>query len=102
MWSNMWSNYGQTFGVPAGFHRLGFGRIISTLAVPSIPKTFPLSLTFFGQTIGQTSCHLLAIVPAGFRRLGFGRIISTLAVPFIHGSFSYPTAPTILPDPFFR
>jgi hypothetical protein len=39
---------------------------------------------------------------AGFRRLGFGRIISTLAVPFIHGSFSYPTAPTILPDPFMR
>lgn len=40
--------------------------------------------------------------PAGFRRLGFGRIISTLAVPFIHASFSYPTAPSILPDPFFR
>jgi hypothetical protein len=39
---------------------------------------------------------------AGFRRLGFGRIISTLAVPFIHGSFSYPTSPSILPDPFMR
>eukprot|EP00879_Flechtneria_rotunda_P028503 GHRR01030626.1.p1 GENE.GHRR01030626.1~~GHRR01030626.1.p1 ORF type:complete len:149 (-),score=21.49 GHRR01030626.1:195-641(-) len=38
----------------------------------------------------------------GFRRLGFGRVISTLAVPFIHGSFSYPSCPTILPDPFFR
>lgn len=39
---------------------------------------------------------------AGFRRLGFGRLISLLAVPFIHGSFSYPTSPSILPDPFFR
>jgi peroxygenase len=38
----------------------------------------------------------------GFRRLGFGRIISLLAVPFIHGSFSYPSSPSILPDPFFR
>eukprot|EP00882_Tetradesmus_deserticola_P000354 GHRQ01000390.1.p1 GENE.GHRQ01000390.1~~GHRQ01000390.1.p1 ORF type:complete len:244 (+),score=101.33 GHRQ01000390.1:151-882(+) len=38
----------------------------------------------------------------GFRRLGFGRIISTLAVPFIHGSFSYPTSPSIFPDPFMR
>lgn len=38
----------------------------------------------------------------GFRRLGFGRILSTIAVPFIHGSFSYPTSPSILPDPFFR
>lgn len=38
----------------------------------------------------------------GFRRLGFGYIISTLAVPFIHGSFSYPTQSSWLPDPFFR
>lgn len=38
----------------------------------------------------------------GFRRLGFGLLVSSLAVPFIHGSFSYPTCPTILPDPFMR
>eukprot|EP00878_Enallax_costatus_P000393 GHUV01000479.1.p1 GENE.GHUV01000479.1~~GHUV01000479.1.p1 ORF type:complete len:246 (+),score=62.41 GHUV01000479.1:254-991(+) len=38
----------------------------------------------------------------GFRRLGFGRILSLIAVPFIHGSFSYPTSPSIFPDPFFR
>lgn len=38
----------------------------------------------------------------GFRRLGFGYLISSLAVPFIHGSFSYPSNPGVLPDPFFR
>eukprot|EP00775_Hariotina_reticulata_P012865 gene12865-12991_t len=38
----------------------------------------------------------------GFRRLGFGRLVSLLAVPFIHGSFSYPSSPSIFPDPFFR
>lgn len=37
----------------------------------------------------------------GFRRLGFGYLISTLAVPFIHGSFSYPTLKTWIPDPRF-
>ncbi|KIZ07200.1 hypothetical protein MNEG_0751 [Monoraphidium neglectum] len=38
----------------------------------------------------------------GFRRIGFNRIISFLAVPFIHGSFSYPTGLSWIPDPFFR
>lgn len=38
----------------------------------------------------------------GFRRLGFGLLVSSLAVPFIHGSFSYPSNPGIIPDPFFR
>jgi hypothetical protein len=45
---------------------------------------------------------LLLLRLAGFRRLGFGRLVSFLAVPFIHGSFSYPTNPGWLPDPFFR
>ena len=37
----------------------------------------------------------------GFRRIGFGRIISFLAMPFIHGTFSYPSQNSWLPDPFF-
>lgn len=45
-----------------------------------------------------TLCYVLA----GFRRLGFGYLVSSLAVPFIHGSFSYPSNPGIIPDPFFR
>jgi hypothetical protein len=36
---------------------------------------------------------------AGFRRLGFNLVISALAVPFIHGSFSYPTSHSWIPDP---
>lgn len=47
-------------------------------------------------------CCCLCCCPSGFRRLGFGRLVSFLAVPFIHGSFSYPTNPGWLPDPFFR
>lgn len=39
--------------------------------------------------------------PAGFRRLGFNLLISTLAVPFVHGSFSYPTLKSWIPDPRF-
>eukprot|EP00877_Chromochloris_zofingiensis_P013611 jgi/Chrzof1/8503/Cz03g13150.t1 len=39
---------------------------------------------------------------AGFRRIGYGHIISLLAVPFIHGSFNYPSCPTIFPDPLWR
>ncbi len=38
---------------------------------------------------------------AGFRRIGFGRFISFLAVLFIHGSFSYPSQNSWLPDPLF-
>ncbi|GIL80563.1 hypothetical protein Vretimale_16017 [Volvox reticuliferus] len=38
----------------------------------------------------------------GFRRLGFNLLISSLAVPFIHGSFSYPTQKTWIPDPRLR
>jgi len=45
---------------------------------------------------------MLCCVLAGFRRLGFGYLVSSLAVPFIHGSFSYPSNPGIIPDPFFR
>ena len=40
-------------------------------------------------------------LPAGFRRIGFGRLISFLAVPVIHGTFSYPSQNTWLPDPLF-
>lgn len=40
-----------------------------------------------------------APTPAGFRRLGFNLLISALAVPFIHGSFSYPTSHSWIPDP---
>lgn len=50
----------------------------------------------------KTLCDAVLLLPAGFRRLGFGRLVSFLAVPFIHGSFSYPTNPSWLPDPFFR
>jgi peroxygenase len=38
----------------------------------------------------------------GFHRLGFNILLSLLAVFIIHGNFSYPTAPSIFPDPFFR
>lgn len=35
----------------------------------------------------------------GFRRIGFGYLISFFAVPFLHGSFSYPSSPSWIPDP---
>lgn len=38
---------------------------------------------------------------SGFRRLGFNLLISLAAVPFIHGSFSYPTLKSWIPDPRF-
>jgi peroxygenase len=38
----------------------------------------------------------------GFREIGFGFILSFIAIFFIHGSFSYATAPSWIPDPFFR
>lgn len=38
----------------------------------------------------------------GFYALGFGLIISALAMIIIHLNFSYPTAPTWVPDPYFR
>ncbi|KAF2103897.1 Caleosin-domain-containing protein [Rhizodiscina lignyota] len=38
----------------------------------------------------------------GFHKLGFGILLSLVAVFIIHANFSYPTLPTILPDPFFR
>lgn len=34
----------------------------------------------------------------GFRRIGFNPLISALAVPFIHGSFSYATSSSWIPD----
>ncbi|KAI0661087.1 Caleosin-domain-containing protein [Cubamyces menziesii] len=38
----------------------------------------------------------------GFYALGFGFLLSLLSVFIVHLSFSYPTCPSILPDPFFR
>ncbi|OBZ67139.1 TFIIH basal transcription factor complex p47 subunit [Grifola frondosa] len=38
----------------------------------------------------------------GFRNLGFNILFAILAAFITHTSFSYPTAPTIIPDPFFR
>ncbi|OIW30458.1 Caleosin-domain-containing protein [Coniochaeta ligniaria NRRL 30616] len=38
----------------------------------------------------------------GFRRLGFGYLLSLLSVLIIHSNFSYPTLPSIIPDPLFR
>jgi peroxygenase len=38
----------------------------------------------------------------GFHRLGFNVLLSLLAVFIIHANFSYPTSPSLLPDPFFR
>jgi peroxygenase len=38
----------------------------------------------------------------GFYQLGFGFILSIVATFIIHGSFSYPTQDTWLPDPMFR
>ncbi|EED84566.1 predicted protein [Postia placenta Mad-698-R] len=38
----------------------------------------------------------------GFHNLGFNIILSLLAVFIIHANFSYPTSPSLLPDPFFR
>ncbi|KAF9103325.1 hypothetical protein BGX27_010623 [Mortierella sp. AM989] len=38
----------------------------------------------------------------GFRTLGFNLLLSLLAVFIIHSNFSYPTAPSWMPDPFFR
>ncbi|KAH9858578.1 Caleosin-domain-containing protein [Lenzites betulinus] len=37
-----------------------------------------------------------------FRALGFGLFLSALSMLIIHLNFSYPTCPSILPDPFFR
>lgn len=38
----------------------------------------------------------------GFREIGFNVLISFIAIIVIHGSFSYPSCPSILPDPLFR
>ncbi|KAG0343798.1 hypothetical protein BG004_004992 [Podila humilis] len=38
----------------------------------------------------------------GFYELGFNILFSLLSTMIIHSSFSYPTSPTWLPDPFFR
>lgn len=38
----------------------------------------------------------------GFHTLGFNLFLSILAVFVIHSNFSYPTAPSWVPDPFFR
>ncbi|KAK8127800.1 hypothetical protein PG984_008908 [Apiospora sp. TS-2023a] len=38
----------------------------------------------------------------GFRAVGFGLFLSVLSVFIIHGNFSYPTAGSWFPDPFFR
>lgn len=38
----------------------------------------------------------------GFRKIGAPVWMSFLAIFFIHGSFSYPSCNTWLPDPFFR
>ncbi|KAB5546839.1 Caleosin related protein-domain-containing protein [Coniochaeta sp. 2T2.1] len=38
----------------------------------------------------------------GFRRLGFGYFLSLFSVFIIHANFSYPTLPSIFPDPLFR
>ncbi|KAK9827453.1 hypothetical protein WJX74_003320 [Apatococcus lobatus] len=37
----------------------------------------------------------------GFRKLGYNVVVSFLAIFFIHGSFSYASQGTWLPDPFF-
>lgn len=39
---------------------------------------------------------------AGFRDIGFGVFFSALALLLIHGSFSWITFGTLLPDPYFR
>ena len=39
---------------------------------------------------------------AGLRAWGWSVLLSLYAVLLIHGALSYPTAPTPLPDPFFR
>ncbi|KAL6709850.1 hypothetical protein ACN47E_000635 [Coniothyrium glycines] len=38
----------------------------------------------------------------GFRRLDFNVFLCALAVLLIHGNFSYPTCPSVWPDPYFR
>ncbi|KAF9910532.1 hypothetical protein EC991_006350 [Linnemannia zychae] len=38
----------------------------------------------------------------GFHNLGFNLFLSILALFIIHLNFSYPTAPSWVPDPFFR
>ncbi|RPD63446.1 Caleosin-domain-containing protein [Lentinus tigrinus ALCF2SS1-6] len=38
----------------------------------------------------------------GFYALGFGLVLSLFSMFIIHSSFSYPTCPGWLPDPFFR
>ena len=38
----------------------------------------------------------------GFYAIGFNLFLSIFAVFVIHGTFSYPTGPGWLPDPFFR
>ncbi|KAF9425289.1 hypothetical protein BGZ94_007675 [Podila epigama] len=38
----------------------------------------------------------------GFRALGFNLFLCILSVFIIHSNFSYPTAPSWIPDPFFR
>ena len=38
----------------------------------------------------------------GFRELGWSIILSIIGTLFINGALSYPTCPTLLPDPFFR
>ncbi|KAI1297559.1 hypothetical protein EDD11_007032 [Mortierella claussenii] len=38
----------------------------------------------------------------GFHALGFNFVLSLIALFVIHSNFSYPTAPSWIPDPFFR
>lgn len=64
------------------------------------------------QTVLQQHCEFFdrdrdgAIWPQdtfrSFRDLGFGIFLSLLSVFIIHVNFSYPTQPSILPDPMFR
>lgn len=38
----------------------------------------------------------------GFREIGFNIFLSALSMFVIHANFSYPSCPSIIPDPFFR
>ncbi|KAF8248995.1 Caleosin-domain-containing protein [Wilcoxina mikolae CBS 423.85] len=38
----------------------------------------------------------------GFRELGFNIFLSLLSMFIIHVNFSYPSCPSLIPDPFFR
>jgi hypothetical protein len=65
-----------------------------------------------GRTVLQQHCDFFdldndgVIFPSdtyrGFYRLGFGIALSLFAAFIIHSALSYPTLPTIIPDPLFR